>query len=64
MDLIQHVEGILKSWADKLETYVCNEERQLFIHEMDSVMNQYFSALGSIVPIFTYLVIIYFIKLL
>ena len=57
MDLIQHVEGILKNWSQNLESHVRKEDRHNFICEVDSIMNQYFNALSSIVPIFTYLVI-------
>jgi len=55
MDLIQHVEGILKNWSQNLESHVRKEDRHNFICEVDSIMNQYFNALSSIVPIFTYL---------
>lgn len=56
MDLIQHVEGILKNWSQNLESHVRKDDRHNFITEVDSIMNQYFNALSSIVPIFTYLV--------
>jgi len=55
MDLIQHVEGILKNWSQNLESHVRKDDRHNFITEVDSIMNQYFNALSSIVPIFTYL---------
>ena len=56
MDLIQHVEGILKDWNTKLSYYVMMEERQNFIQYFNEVQDRFEVALASIVPIFTYLV--------
>jgi len=55
-DLVQHIEVILRGWKDLLQAHLDKNDRPAFIMEADRVLSQFFAALGSIVPIFTYLV--------
>lgn len=53
-DLMHHVESILKKWSHNLDQNRNSEVA--YVHNFHDIITQFVSALGSIVPIFIYLV--------
>jgi hypothetical protein len=54
-DVMGHVQIILQCWSEKLHNTQSSGDPVVFIQEFEHILTQYFHALGSIVPIFTYL---------
>ena len=55
-DLIRHVEVILTNWTMDLVKLRQSNDKMSFVLQAHHVLTQFFTALSSIGPIFTYLV--------